>query len=1032
MATKYKTNKRKLSSLVKQQVPEFVLTDHPKFAEFLSSYFLFMESAELNLETFTSIDNILLETEGTTDSYVLLDRTNAFNLDAGGQIVSEQNSAAGSFLKDEVLTGSTSGATSTVLAEDITTNSRLFVSANNAWITGETVTGGTSGATAKVAKYRANPVENLQQLLNYSDPDHTINDFLVQMKEEFLNTIPKNTHSSVDTRKLVKNIKSLYRAKGTARANKAFFKLLFNEDSEVYTPTDDMLRVSGGNWSSQNFIRCTQTTAQALNDTIELVGQTITQANDPSDDDINLATAIVENVTKFREGSVEIIEVVINSETTTGTFITGQLLTGTSNVNDEVTVKMTTAQVLSGTTITNDGSTLTVGDEATLSGGAGAGGRIQVRDISGAGVSEVIVNAAGTNYQEGDTLTFSSGTAEAKVSIVGGGFAPETGSVDVHVELETGTITGTGSGDLLLEDAVDTGAGGKFLDSASQMVDREVKIELEGNGGYGAGHILAEESGGTETSNVIYIVNQSHEPDMPYNMELTDHIVQEDDTQDDTQYSGDKLVQENSTGSGDITDIRMIASGSGYTTLPTATISGDRFISLENATSSETTPYSRILFEDGGRVLSDIAYDGASATVIPFGDDIGRATSLNIVEHGINYTSAPTFAFPHYAILKTVSSTISADETFTTNVSGATGTVVDFTSPLLKYTATTSSLEVTDTVTFSGGTTAVVAKSDPLTGTGTIGVNITTDGKYVNQDGHLSEGSKKIQDSLYYQDYSYVVKVSESINKWRDALKRAVHPSGFYVTGQVDIATQLNGRVKQPVGATLSSGLFSGTSDSPIYMRLNTLFNTIFGRRTGVGLKFMSSAVELDGKTKRSRAAANAGYSPTVSTAFTSSHYLSAGGTVIDGVTVKGQKDVNLSPETTIEMQERNRNSFYSLNSYKVRNVSVSNGYAYGGPRVKNLSDRAFTTFAANNAITLEGGTGEGEILLENESGVLQHPQSDSWSTTVADWNTLRFIGTLNSNVDGETMRLSDINGTNSSQNHKINWAFPTEVTKSA
>ncbi len=1019
MATKYKTNKRKISSLVKQQVPEFVLTDHPKFAEFLSSYFLFMESAELNLETFTSIDNILLETEGTTDSYVLLDRTNAFNLDAGGQIVSEQNSAAGSFAKDEVITGSTSGATSTVLAEDITTNSRLFVSANNAWITGETVTGGTSGATAKVAKYRANPVENLQQLLNYSDPDHTISDFLVQMKEEFLNTIPKNTHSSVDTRKLVKNIKSLYRAKGTEKAHKAFFKLLFNEASEVYRPTDDMLRVSGGKWSTSNFIRCTQTVPQALNDSIELVGQTITQANDPEDDDANLATAIVENVTKFKEGSVEIIEVEINPETTTGTFVTGQIITGTSNVNDEVTVKMTTSQSVSGTSITNDGSTLTVGDEATLSGGAGAGGRVQILDISGAGVSEVIVNAVGTGYEEGDTLTFSSGTAEAKVAVVGGGFAPETGSVDIHVELEEGTITGTGSGDLLLETFGD-GTQGKFLDSASTMIDNEVKIELEGNGGYGTGSILSESDGGTQTSERYYIVDESHTLDVPYNMELTDHVVLEDTTQLGSRYDGNKLVQENSTGSGDITDIRMIASGSGYTTLPTATISGDRFISLEDATDSGTDGNSRILFENGGRVLSDIAFDGASATVIPFGDDIGRATSFTIIEHGINYTSAPTFLFPHYAILKTASGAITKDETFTTNVSGATGTVIDYTYPLLKYTATTSALEVTDTVTFSGGTTAVVSKSDPLTGTGTIATSVTTDGKYITQDGHLSELSKKIQDSLYYQDYSYVVKVSESINKWRDALKRAVHPSGFYVTGQVNIATQLDGKVRQPVGATLSSGLFSGTSDSPIYMRLNTLFNTIFGRRTGVGLKFMSSAVELDGKTKRSRAAANAGYSPTVSTAFTSSHYTA------------GQKDVNLSPETTIEMQERNRNSFYDLNSYTVRGVSVRNGYAYGGPRVKNLSTYAFSAFAANNAITLEGGTGEGEILLENESGVLQHPQSDSWSTTIADWNTLRFIGTLNTSVDGETMRLSDINGTNSSQNHKINWAFPTEVTKSA
>ena len=79
-------------------------------------------------------------------------------------------------------------------------------------------------------------------------------------------------------------------------------------------------------------------------------------------------------------------------------------------------------------------------------------------------------------------------------------------------------------------------------------------------------------------------------------------------------------------------------------------------------------------------------------------------------EHGINYTSAPTLAFPHYAVLKTVSGTVTEDETFTSNISGATGTVVDFTAPLLKYTATTSALEVDDTVTFSGGSTAIVVK----------------------------------------------------------------------------------------------------------------------------------------------------------------------------------------------------------------------------------------------------------------------------------------------------------------------------------
>ena len=219
---------------------------------------------------------------------------------------------------------------------------------------------------------------------------------------------------------------------------------------------------------------------------------------------------------------------------------------------------------------------------------------------------------------------------------------------------------------------------------------------------------------------------------------------------------------------------------------------------------SGTEGHSRIEFEDGGRVLTDIAFDGASVTVIPFGDDIGRATSLNIIEHGIDYTSAPTYAFPRYAVLKSVSGTISDTETFTSNISGSSGSLTNFTAPLLKYASSATAFEADDTITFSGGTTAVVAKSDPLTGSGTIAEKITTQGKYVNQDGHISEGSKKIQDSLYYQDFSYVIRVAKDIGEWRDALKRAVHPSGFYVTGQVNVQSRLDAQVRRPVGASIS------------------------------------------------------------------------------------------------------------------------------------------------------------------------------------------------------------------------------------
>jgi hypothetical protein len=1053
MTTFKKTNKRKLSNLVKQQLPEFVLTDHPKFAEFIASYFLFLESAELSLTSFTEIDNILLETEGTIDSYLLLDRTNGFNLDTGDKLVDEQLSFSGTFQKGETITGSTSGATSNILAEDFT-NSRYMVTANNGWITGELVTGSTSGATAYVGRYRANPIENIQQLLNYSDPDHTISDFLSQMKEEFLNTIPVNTADALSTRKLIKNIKSLYRAKGTDKAHKAFFRLLFNDTSSVYKPTVDMLRVSDGKFSKNTFIRCTQTTTQAFNNPIFLIGQELTQANNPADDTINDASAIVENVTIFQEGSIVVSEIEINPETVVGTFINGEVLQGQSSQDENIIIKVTLSQALSTTTITNDGSTLTVGDEAAVSGGAGSGARVQVLDISGAGVDEVIVDVGGSDYEIGDTVTFSSGTAEAKVSIVNGGFAPETGSVDVHVELESGTITGGGSGDLLLEDYGD-GTIGKFLDSASQMIEREVRIELENE----VGEILLEEHD-SQTSETSFLLGQESELDIPYNIEDDDHIVLEDNVANEG-YVGDKIVQENATGTGDITDIRMVASGGGYTTLPTATITiGKRFIGLETLTNrrrmsvieledspdlagdpnhlefqrddgnildeedtlvtieSDGQGAGRIELESGGNLL-DETFDGVSATLIPFGNEIGRATSLNIIEHGIDYTSAPTFLFPHYVVLKTVSGTITEGETFTSNISGATGTVIDFTAPLLKYTATSSSLVAEDTITFSGTTTALVIKSNQLTGTGTISTVVSTRGKYINQDGHLSEFTKKIQDSLYYQDYSYVIRVGQSINNWRDALKKAVHPSGFYVTGEVNIASNINAQIKQPVGATLSSGLFSGTSDSPIYMRLNTLFSTFFGRRTGVGLKFMSNGIELDGKTKVSSAVARTGIPVTVSDDFNDPN-------------TNSEKELNLSPETTIELEQRNRNSFYDLNTYTVRGTLVRNGYAYGGPRLRNLKTYALNLFAHSNGILLEGATetGNSNIKLETESGVLTSEFGASASTTISDWAQLRFTGSLNSSVDGETIRFQDIVGTSNNLNHKTNFAFPTDITQ--
>ena len=44
----------KISTILNSQLPEFVVADHPKFAEFLKTYYQLLESAELKVKPDTS------------------------------------------------------------------------------------------------------------------------------------------------------------------------------------------------------------------------------------------------------------------------------------------------------------------------------------------------------------------------------------------------------------------------------------------------------------------------------------------------------------------------------------------------------------------------------------------------------------------------------------------------------------------------------------------------------------------------------------------------------------------------------------------------------------------------------------------------------------------------------------------------------------------------------------------------------------------------------------------------------------------
>ena len=412
----------KISPLIDGQVPDFVQAEHPKFVKFLEEYYKFLESALLEVEG--DIDNIILES--TVTQNVLLD------LEDGGSAKLMAEVGAGStasFDKGETITGSTSKATATVLIDDVEKAAKkLIITSNQRFLVGETITGGTSNATGTVKSYKANPVQNMQQLLDYADADNTASTFLDQMHEQLMAAIPFTLASGISKRDLIKNIRDLYSAKGTSEGHKLFMRLMFDEEAEVFYPTKYMLRLSDGNWNERDFFRTVATNGSKGS---EVIGQILTGKTSG-------ATAFVNNAESFSQGTDAITEFSVTD--IDGTFINGEVLAAGS-VNEQSDglfreMTFTLQQVITGGSVSEGGALYSENDLLTLESGVGNGAAVaRVDQVTPGKVSDVIIDNGGSGYKVGDVVSFtttdlSTTPAEAIVASVGGSFLLEDDSGD--------------------------------------------------------------------------------------------------------------------------------------------------------------------------------------------------------------------------------------------------------------------------------------------------------------------------------------------------------------------------------------------------------------------------------------------------------------------------------------------------------------------------------------------------------------------------------------------------------------------------
>lgn len=104
-------------------------------------------------------------------------------------------------------------------------------------------------------------IHNARRMFEYRDIDHTLDSMLSFFRNKYLSDIDAST---TDTRFLVKNILDLYRRRGSHEGLVLFFKMFYEKDIKVYYPAKDILRPSSSRWEVGAFLQLYPTDPQTL------------------------------------------------------------------------------------------------------------------------------------------------------------------------------------------------------------------------------------------------------------------------------------------------------------------------------------------------------------------------------------------------------------------------------------------------------------------------------------------------------------------------------------------------------------------------------------------------------------------------------------------------------------------------------------------------------------------------------------------------------------------------------------------------
>ena len=145
-------------------------------------------------------------------------------------------------------------------------------------------------------------------------------------------------------------------------------------------------------------------------------------------------------------------------------------------------------------------------------------------------------------------------------------------------------------------------------------------------------------------------------------------------------------------------------------------------------------------------------------------------------------------------LITTPTATLTSNLTFTGRITGSTGKVVNYNpnQSVLTFTDLDGHFLDNEEILFNSVDTFTCLKFNPFQARGKLGAEGIIQRQLVTLNSTLDEDASNLHDGLFYQTHSYIIKVGESINKYRAIVKDLVHPSGHIFFGEVAVKNFVN------------------------------------------------------------------------------------------------------------------------------------------------------------------------------------------------------------------------------------------------